>query len=477
MDAHEIRNSYLAFLEERGHTVIERAPLVPRGDTSTLFNGSGMQSLLPYLLGQSHPDGPRLTDSQPCVRAQDIDDVGDNRHTTFFEMLGNWSLGDYFKEDQIRWFFSFLVDVVGLDPTKIYATCFIGDEENGIPRDTEAAGIWQKVFAERGITAEVAVIGSQADGDARGVRPGERIFFYDGGENWWSRGGSLAATPIGDPCGPDSEVFYDFGPEFQDASYGLAHPASDGGQFMEIGNQVFMQYRRLEDGSFEELARRNVDFGGGLERIAAASIGSDDVFRISLLWPIIQALQDLSGRSYEDETTSMRIIADHLRGATFLAVDGVRPSNKEQGYVMRRLLRRAIRLALSLGLTENFFEAVVPVIADLYAADYPEVAASRDEVIAVLVKEENAFRRTLEGGLLALSEYSGSMLTGADVFRLSDTHGFPKELSVEEARRLGIDVDDAWEVGFAEALEEQRARSRGATRLGAAGLPGGGHPA
>ncbi|WP_382308868.1 alanine--tRNA ligase-related protein [Herbiconiux sp. UC225_62] len=477
MDAHEIRNSYLAFLEERGHTVIERAPLVPRGDTSTLFNGSGMQSLLPYLLGESHPDGPRLTDSQPCVRAQDIDDVGDNRHTTFFEMLGNWSLGDYFKEEQIRQFFTFLVDVVGLDPSKIYVTCFIGDAENGIPRDDEAAGIWQKVFAERGISNGVAEIGSQGDGDARGVLPGERIFFYDGGENWWSRGGSLAGTPIGDPCGPDSEVFYDFGPEYQDPSFGLAHPASDGGQFMEIGNQVFMQYRRLEDGSFEELARRNVDFGGGLERIAAASIGSDDVFRISLLWPIIEALQDLTGRRYDDETAAMRIIADHLRGATFLAVDGVRPSNKEQGYVMRRLLRRAIRLALSLGLTENFFSSVVPVIADLYADDYPEVAASRDEVIAVLVKEEVAFRRTLEGGLLALSEYSGSTLTGADVFRLSDTHGFPKELSVEEARRLGIDVDDAWEVGFAEALEEQRARSRGATRLGAAGLPGGTHPA
>ncbi|TAJ48398.1 MAG: hypothetical protein EPO52_09675 [Herbiconiux sp.] len=473
MDAHEIRNSYLAFLEKNGHTVIDRAPLVPRGDTSTLFNGSGMQSLLPYLLGDEHPAGKRLTDSQPCVRAQDIDDVGDNRHTTFFEMLGNWSLGDYFKETQIRQFFTFLVDVVGLDPSKIYVTCFIGDAANGIPRDDEAASIWATVFGERGISNGIAEIGSQADGDARGVKPGERIFFYDGGENWWSRGGSLEGTPIGDPCGPDSEVFYDFGPDKQDASYGLAHPASDGGQFMEIGNQVFMQYRRLDDGSFEELARRNVDFGGGLERIAAASVGSDDVFRISLLWPIIETLQTLSGRTYEDETASMRIIADHLRGATFLAVDGVRPSNKEQGYVMRRLLRRAIRLALSLGISENFFAGVVPVIADLYASDYPEVAASRDEVIAVLVKEENSFRRTLEGGLAALALYEGQTLTGVDVFRLSDTHGFPKELSVEEAYRLGIDVAPDWEASFAEALEEQRARSRGATRLGAAGLPGG----
>ena len=473
MDAHEIRNSYLAFLEKNGHTVIDRAPLVPRGDTSTLFNGSGMQSLLPFLLGEEHPAGKRLVDSQPCVRAQDIDDVGDNRHTTFFEMLGNWSLGDYFKETQIRQFFTFLVDVVGLDPENIYVTCFIGDPANGIPRDDEAAGIWQQVFAERGISNGIAEIGSQADGDARGVKPGERIFFYDGGENWWSRGGSLEGTPIGDPCGPDSEVFYDFGADKQDASYGLAHPASDGGQFMEIGNQVFMQYRRLDDGSFEELARRNVDFGGGLERIAAASLGSDDVFRISLLWPIIESLQALTGRRYEDETAAMRIIADHLRGATFLAVDGVRPSNKEQGYVMRRLLRRAIRLALSLGLSENFFSVVVPVIADLYADDYPEVAAQRDEVIAVLVKEENAFRRTLDGGLQTLADWEGEIITGQDVFRLSDTYGFPKELSVEEARRLGITVSDDWEDAFAASLEEQRARSRGATRLGAAGLPGG----
>lgn len=473
MDAHEIRNSYLAFLEKNGHTVIPRAPLVPRGDASTLFNGSGMQSLLPYLLGAEHPAGNRLVDSQPCVRAQDIDEVGDNRHTTFFEMLGNWSLGDYFKETQIRQFFTFLVDIVGLDPEKIYVTCFMGDESNGIPEDDEAASIWQTLFAERGVSNGIARIGSQADGDARGVRPGERIFFYDGGENWWSRGGSLEGTPIGDPCGPDSEVFYDFGPEHQDPAFGLAHPASDGGQFMEIGNQVFMQYRRLDDGSFEELARRNVDFGGGLERIAAASLGSDDVFRISLLWPIIECLQQLTGRRYEDETAAMRIIADHLRGATFLAVDGVVPSNKEQGYVMRRLLRRAIRLALSLGLTENFFSVIVPVIAELYADDFPEVAASRDEVIAVLVKEEKSFRRTLAAGLDMVAGYAGQVMTGRDVFRLSDTSGFPKELTIEEAARLKIEVAPDWAAEFDEALQEQRARSRGATRLGAAGLPGG----
>ena len=432
-----------------------------------------MQALLPYLLGSPHPDGVRLTDSQPCVRAQDIAEVGDNRHTTFFEMLGNWSLGDYFKEQQIRQFFSFLVDVVGLDPSKISVTCFLGDETNGIPRDDEAARIWQTVFHERGIDASIAQIGSQADGDARGVHPGERIFFYDGTENWWSRGGSLDATPIGDPCGPDSEVFYDFGPEYHDPAFGLAHPASDGGQYLEIGNQVFMQYRRAPDGSFAALDRRNVDFGGGLERIAAAAIDSPDVFRISLLWPIVQALEKLTGKRYEDETVSMRIIADHLRGATFLAVDGVRPSNKEQGYVMRRLLRRAIRVALSLDLNENFFAEIVPVIADLYSDDYPEVGLRRGEVIEILVKEEHAFRRTLAAGLTAVAAFAGSTITGRDVFALSDTNGFPKELSVEEAVRLGIDVDPAWEAEFDSALAEQRARSRAATHLGAAGLPGG----
>lgn len=475
MDAHEIRTAFLRHLEASGHVAIRPAPLVP-ADTSTLFTGSGMQALLPYLLGEPHPDGVRLTDSQPCVRAQDIEDVGDNRHTTFFEMLGNWSLGDYFKEHQIRQFFTFLVDVVGLDPARLSVSCFIGDASRGIPRDDEAASIWQAVFAERGIDAEVVAIGSQADGDARGVRPGEHVFFYDGGENWWSRGGSLEATPIGDPCGPDSEVFYDFGPEHHDPSFGKAHPASDSGQFMEIGNQVFMQYRRLADGSFEPLARRNVDFGGGLERIAAAAIHSSDVFRISLLWPIVEKLQELTGKRYEDETTAMRIVVDHLRGATFLAVDGVRPSNKEQGYVMRRLVRRAIRFALALGLHEDSLGEVVPVIADLYADDYPSVQERRSEVIDVLQKEERAFRRTLAAGIAAVGAFQGRTMTGRDVFLLSDTNGFPKELSVEEAARVGVDVDPGWEADFEAALEAQRARSRAATRLGAAGLPGGSAP-
>ena len=463
MNAQQIRNAYLQFFNDRQHEIIARAPLMLKDDPTTLFTGSGMQPLLPYLLGQEHPKGSRLVDSQTCLRAQDIEDVGDNRHTTFFEMLGNWSMGDYFKEQQIRWFFEFLTDVVGLDPNKIYVTCFIGDEAHGIPRDDEAASIWQQVFAEKGIDNKIVELGSAENGDKLGMQGG-RIFFYDDGENWWSRGGGLDKTPIGDPCGPDSEVFYDFGPQNHAEGYGLAHPASDSGQFMEIGNQVFMQYRRLEDGSFEPLARKNVDFGGGLERIAAAQIDSPDVFRISLLWPIIEKLQSLSGKKYESHTESMRVIADHLRAATFLAVDGTVPANKEQGYVMRRLLRRAIRFAFDLGIEQNFFEEIVPVIADLYHEDYPEVAANRDNVIAVLVKEEKVFRQTLRKGLKQLEKFATNGLTGEELFTLYDTFGFPVELSTEEAYKQEIKLSKDWRQEFDNKMAEQRARSQTAAK-------------
>ena len=270
MNAQEIRNAYLKFFEDRGHKVIPRALLVPQNDPTTLFTGSGMQPLIPYLLGEEHQAGDKLVDSQTCIRAQDIEEVGDNSHTTFFEMLGNWSLGDYFKKEQIPWFWEFLTEVVGLDPSRLYVSCFIGDKKQGIPKDTESAEIWQKLFESKGIEAKIADIGSQEDGDKRGIKPGERIFYYDDGENWWSRAGGIDKTPIGDPCGPDSEVFYDFGEQNHTPGFGEPHPASDSGRFMEIGNQVFMQYKRTEDG-FEELAKPNVDFGGGLERIAAAS--------------------------------------------------------------------------------------------------------------------------------------------------------------------------------------------------------------
>ncbi|MBR5620940.1 alanine--tRNA ligase, partial [Candidatus Saccharibacteria bacterium] len=391
MKASEVRQKFLDFQVKRGHKIIAPAPLVLENDPTTLFTGSGMQPLLPYLLGQPHPDGTRLTDSQPSLRLQDIEDVGDPRHTTVFEMLGNWSLGDYFKAEQIPAFFEFLTKEIGLDPNKIYVTCFIGNEKYGIPKDTEAAEIWQKVFKDAGVDAKIAEIGSAEDGDKRGINPGEHIFFYDDKENWWSRGGGIESTPIGDPCGPDSEVFYDFGEDKQDVErYGKSHPASDGARFMEIGNQVFMQYRRKEDGTFEELEKKNVDFGGGLERITAASIDSFDVFKISLLKPIIDKLEELSGKSYDNNTDEMRIIADHLRGAYLLTAQGLTPSNKQQGYALRRLIRRAVLKALDLGIAQDFIPEIVPVIAENYT-DLPDsILTARDAAVAVLEKEERA---------------------------------------------------------------------------------------
>ncbi|MBR2993923.1 alanine--tRNA ligase [Candidatus Saccharibacteria bacterium] len=465
MDANQIRQKFLNFQVKKGHKIIQPAPLVLENDPTTLFTGSGMQPLLPYLLGKEHPEGTRLADSQPSMRLQDIEDVGDPRHTTVFEMLGNWSLGDYFKEEQIRNFFEFLTKEVGLDPAKIYVTCFIGNEEYDIPKDTEAAKIWQKVFSEAGIEAKIAEIGSAADGDRRGIKPGERIFFYDDHENWWSRGGGCETTPIGDPCGPDSEVFYDFGEELQDeAKYGLAHPASDGARFMEIGNQVFMQYRRNEDGTFSELAKKNVDFGGGLERIAAAAIGSFDVFKISLMKPIIDKLEEISGKKYDNNTDEMRVIADHIRGAYLLAAQGLTPSNKTQGYAMRRLIRRAILRALDLGISANFLAEIVPIVAENYKELPDSILTHRESALDVLLKEENVFRKTLNKGLKELNKMNKRILSGYDLFKLQDTYGFPLELSVEECYREGIELTKNYREEFEEALREQRERSQTASK-------------
>lgn len=465
MTAQEIRQKYLEFFEARGHAVIKRAPLVLKDDPTTLFTGSGMQPIIPYLLGESHPDGKRLVDSQTCLRAQDIEDIGDNRHTTFFEMLGNWSFGDYFKTQQIEWMFEFLSEVVGLDMSKVYVTCFIGEPRYAIPKDTEAAEVWAKLFEAKGLSSGQADIGSEDDGAKRGINDGERIFYYDGSKNWWNRGKTGPdTTPVGDPCGPDSEMFYDFGtphnPEFGEN----CHPNCDCGRFMEIGNNVFMAYKKVAEGVFEPLEKPNIDHGSGLERIAAAAINDPDVFKISLMWPIVEKLQEISGKTYESHTNAMRVIADHLRAATFLAVDGCVPSNKEQGYVMRRLLRRAIRFAFDLGVEQNFLEQIVPVIADLYHQDYPEVAKNRQQVIEVLVKEEKAFRQTLRKGLKMFDKFAGDGLTGTELFMLYDTYGFPVELSTEEVFKQSIDLDENWREQFDTKMKEQRERSQTAAK-------------
>ncbi len=503
MTTQEIRSAYLKFFANRGHVIIPRANLVPKEDATTLFTGSGMQPMIPYLLGAKHPSGTRLTDSQVCFRADDIDEVGDNRHTTSFEMLGNWSLGDYFKKEQIHWIFEFLTEVVKLDPNKLYVTAFIGAPGYDIPKDTEAAEIWQELFRKQGIDADVADLGSEADGYNRGMKAGERIFYYDGSKNWWSRNGGPETTPVGDPCGPDSEMFFrlDDSPHTDDEQRQWGehcHPNCDCGRFIEIGNNVFMAYRKEAEGRFVLLEKPNIDHGAGLERLAAAAINDPDMFKISLLWPIIKQLERLSGKDYAAEQLPMRIIADHLRAATWLAVDGVVPSNTAQGYVMRRFIRRAIRQAHALGLRDNFVHEVIPVIADSYRDAFPEVTEREVEVINILVIEEKQFRSTLERGLrefekqsLVLQKDDGtyssqipaatkplepgvtpkssgylgkfSVLTGDMMFKLFDTHGFPVELSKEEAQRRGMKIATDADKIYTELMNEQRIRSRTAT--------------
>lgn len=464
MNAQDIRNAYLLYFSERGHKVIPRAPLTPYNDPTTLFTGSGMQPLVPYLLGEQHPEGVRLVDSQTCLRAQDIEEIGDNRHTTFFEMLGNWSLGDYFKAEQIPWFWEFMTGIVGLDPSKLYVTCFSGDAANGIPRDNESSEIWKKLYASKGIDAKTAEIGSEEDGYKVGVKPGERIFYYDASKNWWCGAGKIHDMPVGSPGGPDTEMFYEFDFIEHDPKWGeKCHPNCDCGRFMEIGNSVFMEYVKTEAG-FEKLPKQNVDFGGGLERIAAAQMNTPDVFKISLLSPIIERLENLSGKNYDSHTESMRVIADHLRAATFLAVDGVVASNKEQGYVMRRLLRRAIRFAFELGIEQNFLQEIVPVIATLYETDFPEVKENREKVIEVLIKEEKVFRQTLRKGLQQMQKFASNGLTGVELFTLYDTFGFPVELSTEEAFKQDISLSETWREEFDAKMAEQRARSQTAAK-------------
>lgn len=465
MNASEIRQKFLEYQTSRGHQVIAPARLVLENDPTTLFTGSGMQPLLPYLLGEPHPAGQRLADSQPCLRLQDIEDVGDPRHTTVFEMLGNWSLGDYFKQEQIPAFFKFLTEIVGLDPHKIYVTCFIGNEKYGIPKDTESAEIWQRVFAEAGVKAEIAEIGSSENGAKRGIKENEHIFFYDDHENWWSRGGGVETTPIGDPCGPDSEVFYDFGEDKQDiAKYGKSHPASDGARFMEIGNQVFMQYKRNQDGAFSELTKKNIDFGAGLERIAAAAMDSFDVFETSLLKPIIIKLEAISGLSYADHTEEMRVIADHLRGAYLLSAQGLVPSNKQQGYALRRLIRRAVMKATNLGIDQDFLAQIVPIIAENYQDLSSEILTNRADALNVLIREEQAFRRSIHRGLKELYKLKDQGLTGKELFMLQDTYGFPLELSLEEAKQNQINLSENWQAEFQASLDEQRQRSQTASK-------------
>lgn len=466
MNASEIRKKYLSFFEARGHTIIPRARLVPDNDPSTLFTGSGMQPLVPYLLGEVHPNGSMLANSQPCFRAEDIDEVGDNRHTTMFEMLGNWSLGEYFKESEIPYFWELLVEEFKLDPNRLYITCYSGDEEYGIPKDTESAELWKSLYKTKGIDAQAVDLDSEQGGYERGMKPGERIFFYQD-KNWWTRSGTPDKMPAGEPGGPSTEAFYIFEHIEHNPSYGEhCHPNCDCGRFIEIGNSVLMAYKKNSQGGFDELENKNVDFGGGLERLAQAAEGSGDMFRINLLWPIIEELQTTSGKSYDEHRVAMQVIADHLRAAVFLVNDGVLPSNKEQGYVLRRFLRRAIRRALELGIEQDLAATVVPVIVRSYQDAYPELASAADRIQSVITDEERVFRSTLVRGVREFEKMTKreGKLTGQIIFTLSDTYGFPAELSTDDAERQGVELDKSWESDYQKLLEEQRNRSRTATK-------------
>lgn len=464
MTGNQLRQKYLKFFESRGHQIIPSASLVPENDPTTLFTSSGMQPLVPYLLGEKHPAGNRLVDSQKSFRSQDIDEVGDNRHTTYFEMLGNWSLGDYFKQDQLTWIFEFITKDLGLDPQNLYVTVFSGDAQTGVPRDDEAIKIWQSLFKSVGINAQYIELHTEAAGYQQGMGKG-RIFGYGVKKNWWSRSGVPANMPAGEPGGPDSEIFFDFGTN-HDTNWGQhCHPNCDCGRFMEIGNSVFMQYQKQENGSLEELPAKNVDFGGGLERMLAASIGDPDVFNTNLFTPIIKKIESLSGKSYQDDqlTHSFRVIADHLKAAVMLAADGIVPDNKAQGYFSRRLVRRAVRHGNLLGLDQNFTKDIAPIVADIYADPYPEVKTQIKSISQTLDQEETKFRKTLTRGLREFDKVVDNTLTANQAFFLFETYGFPLELSLEEAKSRSIKLESNIDSKFQDQKTAHAAKSRTAS--------------
>jgi alanyl-tRNA synthetase len=469
MTVSEVRKRYLDFFAKRGHAVIPSAPIVPENDPTTLFTSSGMQPLVPYLLGQPHPEGNRLVNSQLSFRAGDIEEVGDNRHTTFFEMLGNWSLGDYFKKEQLSWVFEFLTsEEAGLnfDPKKLYVTVFDGDAEAGMELDTESVEIWQKLFAEKGIEAELVRIGTEEDGYQKGMQGG-RIFSYGSKKNWWSRSGIPEKMPAGEPGGPDSEIFYDFGTP-HDPKWGKeCHVNCDCGRFVEICNSVFMQFVKNTDGTFSDLPKQNVDFGGGLERFTATTLPSADLFDIDVFDAARIVLEKRSDKKYDETdsvTRSFRIILDHMRAATFFIASGIRPSNTEQGYVLRRLIRRSIREADKLGIKEAVLAEVAEGFGASYADAYPFIQSSAHVIREELGKEEVQFRKTLAHGLRELEKMGNNI----DAFMLFTTYGFPVELTAEIAKERGITLDmDAVKA----KMEEHQATSRaGAAQKFAGGL-------
>ena len=439
----ELRQKYLDFFVSQGHRIIPSASLIPENDPTVLFTTAGMHPLVPYLLGQSHPEGKRLTNVQKCIRTGDIDEVGDNSHLTFFEMLGNWSLGDYFKSDAIKWSWEFLTDAkwLGIDPRKLSVTVFGGDTRYpSIIQDDEAAEIWKSLGM-----------------------PGDRIAYMPGGvlereDNWWGPAGETG------PCGPSSEMFYWQGEsEFPPAG---SNPGTDKNNWLEIWNDVFMQFAKQPDGSFVLLAQKNVDTGMGFDRAIRVLNGFVDIFQIDTLWPLIQKIQDLSGREYienPDVTKSMRIIADHIRSATMIMGDDrkMAPGKSDQGYIIRRLIRRAVRYGQNLGIKQNFCSQIAEEVIQIFADIYPEVARNREFVLTEIASEESKFRNTLEQGIKQFSHLTKSadltIVSAKDAFDLYQSFGFPVEMTMELAQENGMIVDIA---GFSDEMKNHQDLSR-----------------
>ena len=445
LTVNEIRSKFLDYMKKKGHAIVSSSSLIPENDPTTLFTGSGMQPMLPYLLGQKHPLGIRIADSQKCFRSQDIEEVGDNRHTTFFEMLGNWSFGDYFKEEQITWMWEFLIDELHLDPKNFYVTCFAGNDTLGVPRDTSSADLWVKLFAKKGIDALVS-----EDPEA-GMKVGERIFYYNEKKNWWSRSGVPQNMPEGEPGGPDSEMFYDFDPTLSKKMHEKSawnntpcHVNCDCGRFLEIGNNVFMQYKKVA-GAFEELPQMNVDHGSGLERYAAALRNDSDMFNIDVFDAPKETIARLCGVTYaqtdEKGVYAYRVVLDHIRSATFLMSDGVMPGNKDQMYFVRRLIRRAVRFACNLGVTTNFTQEIGESFVEVYNNEYKHLGEKKEMILGELDREESKFRKTLENGIKEFEKLGMGNISGVDAFNLLQSFGFPIELTEELAKERGITVD------------------------------------
>ena len=432
----ELRALYLKFFQSKGHAVIPGASVIPENDPTVLFTTAGMHPLVPYLLGAKHPMGTRLTDVQKCIRTADIDEVGDASHCTFFEMLGNWSLGDYFKKEAIHWSWEFLTspEWLGIDKDRLAFSVFAGDED--CPRDDEAANYWREC-------------GVQED----------HIFFLPKKNNWWGPAGMTG------PCGPDTEMFIitDKPPCGPDCS-----PACDCGRYLEIWNDVFMQYDKQADGSFLPLKQKNVDTGMGLERTISVLMGAKSVYETDLFADILAKIGEISGKTYgesEEITRSMRIVADHMRTATFIIGDdrGVTPSNVDQGYVLRRLIRRAVRHGMQLGMPENFTGEIAKVIINQYKDVYPELTRHEAFILEQLLLEEQRFQRTLKQGMREFEKVTTAMqgrstvISGRSAFKLYDTYGFPIEITVEMARENGFTVD---EEGFQERFREHQKLSQ-----------------